>query len=105
MSTMARQLSYLEIEPEGTEYIHIQLAAIFETWILNGGYQAKITKDTTCVRYTKTNKETLQIDSTGKMNEAAQKRYVIFIKLYFKIGKSVILTLKGQTPKVLRIAA
>lgn len=105
MSTMARQLSYLEIEPEGTEYIHIQLAAIFETWILNGGYQAKITKDTTCVRYTKTNKETLEIDGTGKMNAAAQKRYAIFLKQYLKVGKSLIESLRAQAPKTLRIAA
>lgn len=51
------------------------------------------------------NKETLEIDSTGKMNTAAQKRYAIFLKQYLKVGKSLIESLRAQAPKVLRVAA
>lgn len=35
---MVKKMNYLEIEPEGTEHIHFQLAGPFETWLLNGGY-------------------------------------------------------------------
>ena len=99
------QMKYLAIEPEDTKYIHFQLAGPFETWILNGGYQAKLIKHAACVRYSMANKETLEIDSTGKMNAAAQKRYAIFLKQYLKVGKSLIESLRAQAPKVLKVAA
>ena len=51
------------------------------------------------------NKETLEIDGTGKMNAAAQKRYAIFLKQYFKVGKSLIDSLRAQAPKILKVAA
>lgn len=98
-------MNYPPIEPEGTKHIHSQLAAPFETWILNGGYQAKFIKHAACVRYSMTNKETLEIYGTGKMNAAAQKRYSIFLKQYLKVGKSLIVSLRDQAPKVLRVAA
>lgn len=98
-------MNYLAIEPEGTKHIHFQLAGTFETWILNGGYQAKLIKHAACVRYSMANKETLEIDSTGKMNAAAQKRYAIFLKQYLKVGKSLIKSLRAQAPKILRVAA
>lgn len=99
-------MNYLEIEPEGTKHIHFQLKELFKTWILNGGYQDKTHKHSTCIRYTRTNKETLEIYSTGEMNEAAQKRYAIFLKQYFKVGKSLIVSLRAQAPKMaMRIAA
>ena len=99
------QMKYLAIEPEDTKYIHFQLAGPFETWILNGGYQAKLIKHAACVRYSMANKETLEIDSTGKMNTAAQKRYAIFLKQYLKVGKSLINSLRAQAPKVFKVAA
>lgn len=102
---MDLQIKYLTTEPEGTKHIHFQLAGPFETWVLNGGYQAKIIKHAACVRYSMANKETLEIDSTGKMNAAAQKRYAIFLKQYLKVGKSLIASLRAQAPKTLRVAA
>lgn len=98
-------MKYLAIEPEDTKYIHFQLAGPFETWVLNGGYQAKFIKHAAVVRYSMINKETLEIDSTGKMNAAAQKRYAIFLKQYLKVGKSLISSLRAQAPKILRVAA
>lgn len=98
-------MKLLDIEPKGTKRIHFQLAGPFETWILNGGYQAKFIKHAACVRYSMANKETLQIDSTGKMNEAAQKRYAIFLKQYLKLGKALMASLRAQAPKILRVAA
>lgn len=98
-------MNYPPIEPKGTKIIHFSLAAPFETWILNGGYQAKFIKHAACVRYSMTNKETLEIDGTGKMNAAAQKRYSIFLKQYLKVGKPLLVSLRAQAPKVLRMAA
>lgn len=98
-------MKYLAIELEDTKHIHFQLAGPFETWILNGGYQAKLIKHAACVRYSMANKETLEIDSTGKMNTAAQKRYAIFLKQYLKVGKSLIESLRAQAPKILKVAA
>ncbi|WP_165493988.1 hypothetical protein [Acinetobacter sp. ANC 3781] len=51
------------------------------------------------------NKETLEIDGTGKINAAAQKRYAIFLQRYLKVGKLLITSLRAQTPKTLRVAA
>lgn len=102
---MEIQMKYLAIEPEGTKHIHIQLAGPFETWLLNGGYQAKFIRHVPCVRYSMPNKETLEIDGTGKMNAAAQKRYAIFLKQYLKVGKSLIESLRAQAPKILKVAA
>ena len=99
------QMKYLAIEPEDTKHIHFQLAGPFETWILNGGYQAKLIKHAACVRYSMANKETLEIDGTGKINAAAQKRYAIFLQRYLKVGKLLITSLRAQTPKTLRVAA
>ena len=98
-------MNYLSIEPEGTKHIHFQLAGPFETWLLNGGYQAKFIRHVPCVRYSMPNKETLEIDGTGKMNAAAQKRYAIFLKQYLKVGKSLIESLRAQAPKILKVAA
>jgi|GEM_PF-1406868 len=98
-------MNYLATEPEGTTHIHLQFKGPFETWILNGGYQAKFIKHAAVVRYSMANKETLEIDGTGKMNTAAQKRYAIFLKQYLKVGKSLIESLRAQAPKTLRIAA
>ena len=102
---MVKKMNYLEIEPEGTTHIHLQFEGPFETWLLNGGYQDKTHKHSTCIRYTRTNKETLEIYSTGEMNEAAQKRYAIFLKQYLKVGKSLIESLRAQAPKILKVAA
>lgn len=102
---MVKKMNYLEIEPEGTKHIHFQLAGPFETWILNGGYQAKFIKHAAVVRYSMPNKETLEIDGTGRMNAAAQKRYAIFLKQYLKVGKSLINSLRAQTPRILKAAA
>lgn len=102
---MDLQIKYLATEPEGTKHIHLQLAGPFETWLLNGGYQAKVIKHAACVCYSMKNKETLEIDGTGKMNAAAQKRYAIFLKQYLKVGKSLIESLRAQAPKVLKVAA
>lgn len=102
---MDLQIKYLATEPEGTTHIHFQLAGPFETWLLNGGYQAKFIKHAVYVRYSMTNKETLEIDGTGKMNAAAQKRYAIFLKQYLKVGKSLIESLRAQAPKTLKVAA
>ncbi|WP_180176716.1 MULTISPECIES: hypothetical protein [unclassified Acinetobacter] len=98
-------MKYLAIEPEGTKHIHFQLAGPSETWLLNGGYQTKFIGHVPCVRYSMPNKETLEIDSTGKMNAAAQKRYAIFLKQYLKVGKSLIESLRTQAPKILKVAA
>ena len=98
-------MNYLSIEPEGTKHIHFQLAGLFETWLLNGGYQPKFIRHVPCVRYSMPNKETLEIDGTGKMNAAAQKRYAIFLKQYLKVGKSLIESLRAQAPKILKVAA
>lgn len=98
-------MKYLAIEPEGAKHIHFQMAAPFESWLLNDGYQPKLVKHAALVRYSRSNKETLEIDSTGKMNAAAQKRYAIFLKQYLKVGKSLIESLRAQAPKILRKAA
>ncbi|OTG64376.1 hypothetical protein B9T25_13120 [Acinetobacter sp. ANC 4470] len=97
-------MKLLDIEPKGTSFIHFQLAAAFENWLLNDGYQAKPIKHAAVVRYSMANKETLEIYSTGKMNEAAQKRYSLFLKQYLRLGKSMIASLKGQSPKMLKVA-
>lgn len=98
-------MNYPPIDPKGTKKIHFSLAAPFENWLLNDGYQPKLVKHAALVRYSMTNKETLEIYGTGKMNAAAQKRYSIFLKQYLKIGKSLIVSLHDQAPKVLRVAA
>ena len=102
---MDMQIKYLSPEPEGTKHIHLQLAGPFEMWLLNDGYQSRLIKHAVLVRYSKATKQTLEIDGTGKMNEAAQKRYAIFLKQYLRVGKSLIESLRAQAPKVLKVAA
>ncbi|MEZ2773443.1 hypothetical protein ACBP83_06350 [Acinetobacter pseudolwoffii] len=98
-------MNYPPIEPKGTKKIHFSLAAPSENWLLNDGYQPKLVKHAALVRYSKSNKPTLEIDSTGKMSEATQKRYAIFLKQYLKVGKPLLVSLRAQAPKVLRMAA
>ena len=93
------------IEPEGGKTIHPQMAACFETWLLNDGYQAKLLKHIAVVRYFKTGKPSLEVNCHGVMNIPAQNRYTVFLKQYLRHGKVLITTLRGQHPKVLRVAA
>lgn len=93
-----------DIEPKGRKFIHFQLAASFENWLLNDGYHGKLIKHSALIRYSKANRPTLEIYSTGKMNEAAQKRYSLFLKQYLRLGKSMITSLKCQSPKILKVA-
>ncbi|WP_445344794.1 hypothetical protein [Acinetobacter bohemicus] len=98
-------MKLLDIEPKGTKFIHFKLAIAFENWLLNDGYCPKLIKHSALIRFSKTNKPTIEIYSTGKMNEAAQKCYSIFLKQYLRLGKSMIASLKGQSPKMLKVAA
>lgn len=98
-------MNYPPIEPKGTRIIHLNLASPFESWLLNDGYKPRLVKHAAVVRYSKLNKPTLEIDSTGKMSEATQKRYAIFLKQYLKFGKPLLVSLRAQAPKVLRMAA
>ena len=98
-------MKLLDIEPKGTKFIHFKLAIAFENWLLNDGYCPKLIKHSALIRFSKTDRPTIEIYSTGKMNEAAQKRYAIFLKQYLKVGKSLINSLRAQAPKTLRVAA
>ncbi len=73
-------MNYPPIEPEGTKKIHFSLAAPFENWLLNDGYQPKLVKNAALVRYSKSNKPTLEIDSTGRLNKPATQLFEGFKK-------------------------
>jgi hypothetical protein len=100
-------MNYLNnsIEPEGGKTIHLQLAGPFEAWLLNDGYQAKYIKHIPLVRYSKTGKQSLEINGHGVMNAAAKSRYNVFLKQYLRQGKALITALRGQQTKILRVAA
>ncbi|CAM2994997.1 hypothetical protein [Acinetobacter celticus] len=73
-----------------------QLIPAFTMFIASDGYQCVIKKIIGEATFTKANKPGLKIDKLGKMNEAAQKRYELFLKLWLKNGKDFVLRLRAQ---------
>ncbi|WP_374663862.1 hypothetical protein [Acinetobacter sp.] len=73
-----------------------QLILAFTMFVANDGYQCVINKIIGEAVFTKANKPGLKIDRLGKMNEAAQKRYELFLRMWLKNGKEFILRLQAQ---------
>ncbi len=73
-----------------------QLIPAFTMFVTNDGYQCVINKIIGEAVFTKANKPGLKIDNLGSMNEAAQKRYELFLKLWLKNGKEFVLRLQAQ---------
>ena len=73
-----------------------QLIPAFTMFIASDGYQCVINKIIGESTFTKANKPGLKIDKLGKMNEAAQKRFELFLKLWLKNGKDFVLRLRAQ---------
>ena len=73
-----------------------QLIPAFTMFIASDGHQCVINKIIGESTFTKANKPGLKIDKLGKMNEAAQKRYELFLKLWLKNGKDFVLRLRAQ---------
>lgn len=59
-------------------------------------YQCVINKISGDSIFTKANQPSLKIDSLGRMNEAAQKRFKLFLDIWFRLGKDFIVRLKSQ---------
>ena len=72
------------------------LIPVFTIFNASDGYQCVINKIIGEATFTKANKPGLKIDKLGKMNEAAQKRYELFLKLWLKNGKDFVLRLRAQ---------
>lgn len=73
-----------------------QLIPAFTMFVASDGYQCVINKILGETIFTKANKPGLKIDRLGNMNEAAQKRYELFLRMWFKKGKEFILRLQAQ---------
>lgn len=100
-------LNYLSIQPEPIKpfkYIAVQMAVPFEQWLLNDGYQPRLIKHHAVVRFIKTNKQSIEINSNGVLNEPGRKRYAIFLQQYFKKGHGFISALRTQAPKLMKVA-
>ena len=84
------------IEPNGATKCPSHLIPALAVFIVNDAYKASISKSKKVIAYTKPCKPTLTIDHRGEMNEAMQKRYVLFLKIWLKFGKDFIQRLKAQ---------
>lgn len=73
-----------------------QLIPAFTMFVANDGYQCVINRIIGEAVFTKANKPGLKIDRLGKMNEAAQKRYELFLRMWLKNGKEFVLRLQAQ---------
>ena len=73
-----------------------QLIPAFTMFVANDDYQCVINKIIGEATFTKANKPGLRIDRLGNMNEAAQKRFELFLKLWLKNGKEFVLRLQAQ---------
>ena len=73
-----------------------QLIPAFTMFVANDDYQCVINKIIGEATFTKANKPGLKIDRLGNMNEAAQKRFELFLKLWLKNGKEFVLRLQAQ---------
>ncbi|AXY56838.1 hypothetical protein CDG60_09850 [Acinetobacter chinensis] len=73
-----------------------QLIPAFTMFIATDGYKCVINKIVGEAVFTKANKPGLKIDRFGNMNEPAQKRYELFLKLWLKNGKAFVLRLQAQ---------
>ena len=72
------------------------LIPVFTIFNANDEYHCVINKIQGEAVFTKPNKPSLKIDGLGKMNEAAQKRFELFLKLWLKNGKDFVLRLRAQ---------
>jgi hypothetical protein len=72
------------------------LIPLFKVFAINDDYKYSINPFQGDIEFTKTNKPSLKIDSKGNLNKEAQKKYELFLKLWFKHGKSFILRLKAK---------
>lgn len=90
-------MNHLTYEPELTAFIADSLLAAFGAWMVNGGYKGEYEEDKVRLSYSCENRETVRINlKTGKLNDAGQKRYALFLKQYFKHGAELVLKLKFQ---------
>ena len=67
------------------------ILACFEIWLIKGGFKGKRTQ--TSVQYFNA-KQRLEMDYTGRMNKAMERKYVLFLKLYLNNGKEFLESLK-----------
>ena len=74
----------------------IHLIPTITAFNINGGYDCLIDPLTGTRQLTKPNAPSLKIDSKGNLNKEAQKKYELFLKLWFKHGKDFILRLKAK---------
>lgn len=72
------------------------LVPAFTMFLACDGYQCVINQIIGECVFTKANKPGLKIDKLGNMNEAAKKRYELFLKLWLKNGKEFIHRLQAQ---------
>ena len=72
------------------------LVPVFTMFNANDEYRCVINKIQGVAIFTKANKPSLKVDRLGQMNEAAQKRFKLFLELWLKHGKDFVLRLKAQ---------
>ena len=106
-------MNHTTYEPKLPTFMSDSLLAAFGAWMVNGGYKGQYDEHKVRLTYTCQNKESVAINlRTGELNAAGQKRYALFLKMYFKSGKDMVQKLKFQAQTMakericlLRIAA
>lgn len=68
----------------------------FTMFVINDDYKCNVNKFHGEIVFTKTKKPSLKIDRLGNMNEAMQKRYELFLRMWLIHGKKFMIRLKAQ---------
>lgn len=99
-------MNYLNIKPEPKDVKKLphSLAIPFENWMLNDGYTSRLQRQDCSAHYTHATKAKVVIDSFGRLNEAGQKRYSVFLQCYFKGGSQMMTKLRAQSVLFKRVA-
>ena len=68
----------------------------FSIFVINNDYCCTVNKLQGDIVFTKTKKPSLKIDRFGNMNEAAQQRYELFLRMWLAHGKQFMIRLQAQ---------
>ena len=72
------------------------LIPVFTIFNANDDYLCMVNRGKGVAIFTKANKPSLKVYRLVQMNEAAQKRFKLFLELWLKHGKDFVLRLKAQ---------
>ena len=73
---------------------HPNLIAAFTMFIINDGYSHEVGKNKGY--FDKPNKPQLRVNRFGELNNAAESRYLVFLKMWLQRGKDFIYKLVFQ---------